>query len=77
MPAKITRLIPLPIPCSVINSPSHISSIEPALMAVTATAIVFVVMRYALGWTYVTDPLYLTLLFGQLLDASATSYGID
>jgi uncharacterized membrane protein len=47
------------------------------LMAVAATAIVFAVMRYALGWTYVTDPLYLTLLFGQLLDASATSYGID
>jgi uncharacterized membrane protein len=47
------------------------------LMAVTATAIVYAVMRYALGWTYVTDPLYITLLFGQLLDASATSYGID
>jgi uncharacterized membrane protein len=47
------------------------------LMAVTATAIVWVVMRYVLAWTYVNDPLYLTLLFGQLLDASATSYGID
>jgi uncharacterized membrane protein len=47
------------------------------LMAVTATAIVWAVMRYALGWTYASDPLYLTLLFGQLLDASATSYGID
>lgn len=32
---------------------------------------------YILKWEYVTDPLYLTLLFGQLLDASATSYGID
>jgi uncharacterized membrane protein len=47
------------------------------LMAVTATAIVWVVMRYVLSWTYVNDPVYLTLLFGQLLDASATSYGID
>jgi uncharacterized membrane protein len=47
------------------------------LMAVTATAIVWAVMRYILSWTYVNDPLYLTLLFGQLLDASATSYGID
>lgn len=47
------------------------------LMAVTATALVWAVMRYVLSWTYVTDPLYLTLLFGQLLDASATSYGID
>jgi uncharacterized membrane protein len=47
------------------------------LMAITATVIVWVVMRYVLAWTYVNDPLYLTLLFGQLLDASATSYGID
>ena len=47
------------------------------LMAVTATAIVWAVMRYVLSWKYVTDPLYITLLFGQLLDASATSYGID
>jgi uncharacterized membrane protein len=47
------------------------------LMGVTATIIVWGVMRYLLGWTYVNDPLYLTLLFGQLLDASATSYGID
>jgi uncharacterized membrane protein len=47
------------------------------LMAVTTTAIVWATMRYALGWDYVSDPVYLTLLFGQLLDASATSYGID
>ncbi|MDP3564237.1 MAG: DUF63 family protein [Methanoregula sp.] len=47
------------------------------LMAIVATAIVFAVMRYVLKWEYVTDPLYMTLLFGQLLDASATSYGID
>jgi uncharacterized membrane protein len=47
------------------------------LMAITATAIVWAVMRYVLAWEYVTDPLYITLLFGQLLDASATSYGID
>jgi uncharacterized membrane protein len=47
------------------------------LMAVTATTIVWAVMRYGLKWEYVSDPLYITLLFGQLLDASATSYGID
>lgn len=47
------------------------------LMAVTATTIVWAVMKYALGWQYVSDPVYITLLFGQLLDASATSYGID
>jgi uncharacterized membrane protein len=47
------------------------------LMAATATAIVWAVMQYVLTWTYVNDPLYITLIFGQLLDASATSYGID
>ena len=47
------------------------------LMGITATVIVWAVMRYALGWTYANDAVYLTLLFGQLLDASATSYGID
>lgn len=47
------------------------------VMAVLATVIVWAVMKYALGWTYVSDPVYLTLIFGQLLDASATSYGID
>jgi uncharacterized membrane protein len=47
------------------------------LMACTATLLVWACMRYLLGWKYVNDPLYITLLFGQLLDASATSYGID
>jgi uncharacterized membrane protein len=47
------------------------------LMAITATSLVWAFMRYALKWQYVTDPLYITLIFGQLLDASATSYGID
>jgi len=47
------------------------------LMAITATVLVWAFMRYVLRWHYVTDPLYLTLIFGQLLDASATSYGID
>jgi len=47
------------------------------LMATVATLLVFACMRYVLRWQYVTDPLYITLLFGQLLDASATSFGID
>ena len=34
-------------------------------------------MRYVLRWEYANDPLYCVLIFGQLLDASATSYGID
>jgi len=47
------------------------------LMAITASAIVWGFMRYVLKWHYVSDPLYAVLIFGQLLDASATSYGID
>ena len=47
------------------------------LLAAATTAAVWVVMRRLLSWEYVSDPLYITLLFGQLLDASATSYGID
>jgi uncharacterized membrane protein len=46
-------------------------------MAVLSTLAVYGAMRYILGWTYAADPLYLSLVFGQLLDASATSYGID
>ncbi len=34
-------------------------------------------LRYALKWTYVSDILYKLLIFGHMLDASATSYGID
>jgi uncharacterized membrane protein len=47
------------------------------LMAVTATVLVWACMRYVLSWEYVSDPLYLVLIFGHMLDASATSYGID
>ena len=37
IPAKITIEIPLPIPCSVINSPSHIRRTEPAVIEVIET----------------------------------------
>ena len=47
------------------------------LMAVAATALVWAFMRYVLSWKYVNHPLYITLLFSHMLDASATSYGID
>jgi uncharacterized membrane protein len=46
-------------------------------MAVATTAAVYAAMRWLLKWDFVKDPLYLVLIFGQLLDASATSYGID
>jgi uncharacterized membrane protein len=47
------------------------------LMAVVATAIIWSFMRYVLAWKYVNGPLYITLIFGHMLDASATSFGID
>jgi len=47
------------------------------LMAIAATTLVWAFMRYVCRWEYVRDPLYITLIFGQLLDASATSFGID
>jgi len=47
------------------------------LMAVVTTAAVWGFMRYVLKWEYVADPLYTLLIFGHMLDASATSYGID
>lgn len=47
------------------------------LMAVTATAVIWAFMRAVLGWRYVSNPLYVTLISGHMLDASATSYGID
>jgi len=46
------------------------------LMATTATVLVWACMRFVLSWEYVRDPLYIALIFGQLLDASATSYGL-
>ena len=46
-------------------------------MALATTAAVYAAMRVLLKWEYVRDPLYISLIFGQLLDASATSYGID
>jgi uncharacterized membrane protein len=47
------------------------------LMASLATCLVYGLIRYVFGWTYVSDRLYQLLIFGHLLDASATSYGID
>ncbi|MGA2698268.1 MAG: DUF63 family protein [Methanoregula sp.] len=46
------------------------------LMAITSTVLVWACMRYVLKWEYVSDPLFLVLIFGQMLDASATSYGL-
>ena len=47
------------------------------LMAVTTTAVLWAFIRYVLSWKYVNNLLYITLIFGHMLDASATSFGID
>jgi uncharacterized membrane protein len=47
------------------------------LMALLATCTIIACMRYACSWAYATHPLYITLIFGHMLDAGATSYGID
>ena len=46
-------------------------------MAFGTTAILYAVIKYGLGWKYVQDRLYQMLIFGHMLDASATSFGID
>ncbi len=39
MPAKISRLMPLPMPRSVICSPSHMMNVVPAVSVITVIAI--------------------------------------
>ena len=46
-------------------------------MAIITTCLVYGFIRYVLGWEYVSDRLYQLLIFGHMLDASATSYGIE
>jgi uncharacterized membrane protein len=46
-------------------------------LAIVTSCAVWGFMRYVLKWEYASDPLYCVLIFGQMLDASATSYGID
>ncbi|OPY38756.1 MAG: hypothetical protein A4E35_00542 [Methanoregula sp. PtaU1.Bin051] len=46
-------------------------------LALATTAAVWVFMRYVLKWDYASYSLYVVLIFGHMLDASATSYGID
>lgn len=46
-------------------------------MAVVATLLVIVILMRGFKWTFLSDPLYKLLIFGHMLDASATSYGID
>ena len=46
-------------------------------MASVTSFAVYCLLRYIFKWEYVSDILYKLLIFGHLLDASATSFGID
>ncbi|MDD4126287.1 MAG: DUF63 family protein [Methanomicrobium sp.] len=46
-------------------------------MAFATSFVVWGFLRYILKWDYVSDILYKFLIFGHMLDASATSFGID
>jgi uncharacterized membrane protein len=46
------------------------------LAAVTSAAL-WALLRYGLRWEYVSDRVYQVLIAGHMLDAAATSYGID
>ncbi|MDD1718867.1 MAG: DUF63 family protein [Methanoregulaceae archaeon] len=58
-------------------------SVHPEVMAIIlslaglTTLAVYAVLYYGARWRYVRDPVYLALISGHMLDASATSYGID
>ncbi len=47
------------------------------LVATVTTVIIYLLLRYGLHWKYVSDRLYQLLIFGHMIDASATSFGID
>ncbi|HVN66235.1 MAG TPA: DUF63 family protein [Methanomicrobiales archaeon] len=46
------------------------------IASVSSLAVMFLLER-VLRWAYAADPLYRILVIGQMLDASATGYGID
>ncbi len=46
------------------------------IAALTSLAL-WALLRYGFGWEYMSDRVYQVLIAGHLLDASATSYGID
>ena len=46
-------------------------------MAAVSSAAVWGLLRYGLRWSFTDDILYKLLIFGHMLDASATSFGID
>ncbi|MDD1664056.1 MAG: DUF63 family protein [Methanomicrobiales archaeon] len=47
------------------------------LIATVTSLAVMALLQMAFRWEYARDPLYRLLIIGQMLDASATGYGID
>ena len=49
------------------------------ILAMTAVSgsVLYAVTRYGFKWQYMQERLYQVLIFGHMLDASATSFGID
>lgn len=75
--AVIASLIPL-VWYGMTQSGIHISVMVIILaMAFASSAAVWLVIRYVFKWDFASDILYKLLIFGHLLDASATSFGID
>ena len=46
-------------------------------MGLATSAALWAVMRYVFKWEFVDEILYKLLIFGQLFDASATSFGLE
>lgn len=47
------------------------------ILAAVTSALFWALLRYGFKWEYVTHPLYKILIAGHLIDASATSFGLD
>ena len=47
------------------------------ITTVLTTMLIYAVLRYVFAWSYLSERLYQVLIAGHMLDASATSYGID
>lgn len=53
------------------------SGIAVLLIAAAAAAALWAVLRYLFRWEFINETLYLVLIAGHMLDASATSYALE
>jgi uncharacterized membrane protein len=81
--AAVSALVLLCAGAGIIEMPGH----EPVIalwvlaailsLALATSAVLWGLLRYLAGWDFVSDIMYRLLIFGHMLDASATSIGID